>query len=432
MRYSRTFIFSVLLLTACGVPVTPTIKTAQQGSAASLPPVASQAPGASPTSIPPTVAPTQAPVPTLVPTSVTEPKGAPTPVPTPADKTIVVNEPVAGTAVNSPLTVRGETNFWPFEANLTAQIKDAAGNVLGIGPITVQAPDIGQGGPFEGQLTFTPPAQAQTGTLELFEASAKDGSIVVQNIVQIQLPGAANTGGLRLDSPADGTAVTLPLHVALRSDDPQAKLVARLRFANGPVLEQPLTMVTGADGVGYSIANVAWNTESAPPSTDPGNATFEIVNQDGTVLQQVGVRMLSENETQRVGVTWATSDGQLLTFKQAIGKGPQIASAALRELLNGPADGNLAGAETALPTVDEIVNFPGRTPDWGYEVKLIKLTIENGVATANFSKELRAASGGSARVQTIRQQIEQTLKQFPSVQQVVIQIEGESAGVLEP
>jgi spore germination protein GerM len=63
---------------------------------------------------------------------------------------------------------------------------------------------------------------------------------------------------------------------------------------------------------------------------------------------------------------------------------------------------------------------------------LRKLTIVDGVATADFSKEMRAYGGGSLRVTLIRQQIERTLMQFPTVRQVVITIEGESEGVLEP
>jgi spore germination protein GerM len=62
----------------------------------------------------------------------------------------------------------------------------------------------------------------------------------------------------------------------------------------------------------------------------------------------------------------------------------------------------------------------------------LKLTITNGVARANFSPELRAYGGGAARVTAIRKQIETTLLQFSSVKQVVIAIDGQTDGVLEP
>jgi hypothetical protein len=46
--------------------------------------------------------------------------------------------------------------------------------------------------------------------------------------------------------------------------------------------------------------------------------------------------------------------------------------------------------------------------------------------------DARAYGGGSLRVGLIDRQITRTLEQFPSVGQVRIAIEGETAGVLEP
>jgi spore germination protein GerM len=431
MRYAYTLLILALLLTGCRAnPPTDTPAASASASAAPQPTTTTVAEA------------TPASQPTLVPTSSDAPAGSAAPQPSapaatptftpPAQGTITISEPAAGATISNPVTIKGATDFWPFEATLTGRILDASGHQIGIGPVTVQAPEIGRGGPFEATIPFVAPEQAQAGTLELFEASAKDGSIVVKQTVAIQLAGEAVANEIQLASPTAGVAVTLPLHIALRTSQPDGQLTARLTFANGVTLEQPLTMSLGPDGVGYVVANMDWNTESAPPATEPGNATLEIVRGDGSVRQRVTVNVLPESQTQRVDVAWATPDGQIIVFKQAIGKQAQIASAALRELLNGPADGNLAGAGTALPTVGEIVTYAGRQPNWGYEVRLLKLTIENGVATANFSSELRAYGGGGARVQTIRQQIERTLKQFPSVQQVVIQIDGQSEGVLQP
>lgn len=431
MRYAYTLLALALLLSGCRA-------NPQPGT-----PGSSAAPSAAPQPTATTVVEASAaPQPTLIPTADTQPSApasaqpsAPAVTPTfvpPAQGTITITEPAAGATITNPVTVKGSTDFWPFEANLTGRILDASGQQIGIGPVTVQAPEIGRGGPFEATISFTAPQQAQAGTLELFEASAKDGSIVVKQTVAVQLAAEAATSEIRLDSPAQGVAITLPLHIALRTSQPNDQLTARLTFSNGPVLEQPLSVYAAPDGTGYVVANMDWNTESMPPAADPGNATFEIVRGDGMVRQRVTVNVLPEQQTQRVDVAWVVDDSQIIVFKQAIGRQPQIASAALRELLNGPADGNLAGAGTALPSVSEILTYGGRQPGWGYEVKLLKLTIENGVATANFSPELQAYGGGSARVQAIRQQIERTLKQFPSVQQVVIQIDGQSEGVLQP
>ena len=321
--------------------------------------------------------------------------------------------------------VAGNTNYWPFEANVTARVLDANGNQLGIRGITVQSPGPQQGGPFAEQLVFTLPATAQNGTLQVFEASAKDGSIVTISSVGIRLA-ARQATAIELSSPLANTGVTLPMHVALRGARPGDQLVARLRYNNGTVLEHPLNVVAGPDGVGYAVANVAWNTESAPPPTPSGTATFQLAYADGTIAKSFAVNVLPAAQTRLVDVAWIAPDtGDLIVFKHSVYRDPRVGAAALRELANGPIDGNLAGAGSAFPTLSEILNYAGREADWGYEVKLISLTITNGVATANFSQELRAYGGGSARVGLIRAQIERSLKQFPTVQHVVIQIEGD-------
>ncbi len=88
---------------------------------------------------------------------------------------------------------------------------------------------------------------------------------------------------------------------------------------------------------------------------------------------------------------------------------------ALNELLEGPTSEEEAeGYSTAI---DE-------------ETTLNSLSIEEGVAYADFSAELDAS--GSATVMMIRDQIERTLLQFETVDEVVISIEGETEEILQP
>ena len=60
------------------------------------------------------------------------------------------------------------------------------------------------------------------------------------------------------------------------------------------------------------------------------------------------------------------------------------------------------------------------------------LVIEDGVATADFNARLDEGVAGSAMVMAIRGQIEQTLLQFPTVDEVVISVDGETEEVLQP
>ncbi len=64
------------------------------------------------------------------------------------------------------------------------------------------------------------------------------------------------------------------------------------------------------------------------------------------------------------------------------------------------------------------------------DTTLNSLSIEEGVARADFSVELDAS--GSATVTMIRDQIEKTLLQFETVDEVVISIEGETEDILQP
>jgi len=64
--------------------------------------------------------------------------------------------------------------------------------------------------------------------------------------------------------------------------------------------------------------------------------------------------------------------------------------------------------------------------------KINSLVIENKTAFVDFSDDLEKGVGGSCRVLTIRGQIEATLKQFPTVDSVIISINGRIDDILQP
>jgi len=104
--------------------------------------------------------------------------------------------------------------------------------------------------------------------------------------------------------------------------------------------------------------------------------------------------------------------------EREVPKAPQIARAALDELLKGPTDTEQGeGYFTSI--------------NGGVEVD--KLTIDaQGTARVEFSPRLEEAVGGSCRVAAIRAQIIQTLKQFSTVKEVVISINGRTEDILQP
>jgi len=65
-------------------------------------------------------------------------------------------------------------------------------------------------------------------------------------------------------------------------------------------------------------------------------------------------------------------------------------------------------------------------------IKIQSLTIENGVAKVDFNAQLDAGSGGACRSAAIIAQISQTLKQFSTVNSVIISINGQTEDILQP
>lgn len=333
---------------------------------------------------------------------------------------IIIDTPRANTQIVSPVTISGSTNFWPFEATLGGVIKDGEGNALVQFPVTVHSPDIGQGGPWSEQIDFVAPSSMQDGTIEIYDTSAKDGSITSITSVKVRLGPTTPGASLVLEAPAAGSTVALPLHVAFSGARGDEKLTLRLTLADGTNLTQQVQ------------ADLGYVTTTIPGTGAPGAATLHILRADGTVAAQQKLEVATTQRTTTIKVAWAKQDGSDIVMRnRRIASTQQVGTAALNELLWGP-DPGTNDVTSALPAPAEVIHAPNRTPTWGGRVRLLKLTITDGVALANFSDELRAYGGGSTRVTMIRKQIEGTLRQFPSVKQVVIAIEGQTDGVLEP
>ena len=111
------------------------------------------------------------------------------------------------------------------------------------------------------------------------------------------------------------------------------------------------------------------------------------------------------------------SCNKVFPVEREVAKTLAPARAALNELLSGttPAE-HEAGFMTTLNT----------------DIKLQSLTIVDGVAKADFDERLETPGGGSCRGAAITAQIRETLKQFPSVKEVIISINGRSEDILQP
>ena len=230
-----------------------------------------------------------------------------------------------------------------------------------------------------------------------------------------------------IELPTSNALVTLPLHVFARARQPGEEVRVTLRWQDGTVLTRTFTVQQGEDGTGLLIVNLGWHRETRPPQPAARDATLEIHALSGVLLAQQPVQVLRWDDpaAQPVTLYWLL-DERMQPAQRSVPQTIRIGTAVLEELLWGPHPNNLAGFITAIPEPPEVLSYPGRDAQWGARVRLLKLTIQDGVATAHFSRELLAYGGDPQRAKHIRAQITQTLKQFSGVRQVRITIDGQS------
>jgi len=93
---------------------------------------------------------------------------------------IKVTRPQKDTVATSPILVKGEARV--FEGTFQIHLKDANGAILSEKTAMANAPDMGEFGSFGELILFDAPT-TETGFLEVFSYSAKDGSL--QDLVSI-------------------------------------------------------------------------------------------------------------------------------------------------------------------------------------------------------------------------------------------------------
>ena len=200
-----------------------------------------------------------------------------------------------------------------------------------------------------------------------------------------------------------------------------------LEDATGQILSQ-----------GVAQAQSDWMTENfvpftatlifSTPTTASGTLVLEKDNPSGLLENAAEIRIpvrFASTETMTVQVYFGNTqkDPKVLYCERTyptprvITRTQAVARAALTELLAG--------------LTDEEKN-QGFFTSLNSGVTINSLTIENGIAKVDFDEQLNFQVGGSCRVTTIRSQIEETLKQFPTVSSVIISVNGQTENILEP
>lgn len=97
------------------------------------------------------------------------------------------------------------------------------------------------------------------------------------------------------------------------------------------------------------------------------------------------------------------------------------------ELVNGVEESTLVALLEGVTQEEEDDGYSSSIPEG---TELLSFNLEEGVATVDFSSEIDPG-GGSAWITSIMDQIERTLTQFDSIEEVIILVEGEEE-VLQP
>jgi len=205
----------------------------------------------------------------------------------------------------------------------------------------------------------------------------------------------------------------------------------------------PIVLV-GSDGQiinkdgGFATAKSDWMTEDFVPFEAELKFEMPTVPEGFLILKKDNPSGLPENDAEiRIPVQFETpgemrmvkvyfnnnnldpdvSCDKVFPVEREIKKTPAIASATLEELLKGV-------------TVSD--RSKGYYTNINEGVAVQSLVISNGIARVDFSDDLEYQVGGSCRVSAIRAQIIETLKQFVTVQDVIISINGRMEDILQP
>jgi len=243
-------------------------------------PVASSTPAL----IPPTTTPFT-PYPEAVVFTETPTPVAPDPTATPAPsvgtppEAIAILSPGVGSQVSGPITVSGIADS-VFENMLSIRVIDQNGEVIGSGVASIHA-DLGSRGPFDGQVSFTPPAQAQPGRILVSDSSARDGHLTHLTSVEVMLLPDGSTVSLKTDTEQ-------PEAIQIQSLAPGASLSRGTLTISGyaaPTFEQTLSVaILDENGQVVGSGPVTIHADAGQAGPFDGTVTYTVTHeQPGSV-----------------------------------------------------------------------------------------------------------------------------------------------------
>ncbi|OGG91757.1 hypothetical protein A3H03_02060 [Candidatus Kuenenbacteria bacterium RIFCSPLOWO2_12_FULL_42_13] len=235
--------------------------------------------------------------------------------------------------------------------------------------------------------------------------------------------------GIKVNAPQANEAIKSPFMVAGEARGAwffEASFPVKLADENGNVL-----------ATGIATAKSDWMTENFIPFTarldfprsvtEKGYLIFNKDNPSGLPENDLELKipvLLPKGETEKIKLFFNNNNldpeiscDQVFPVEREIIKTEAVARAAMEELLKG--------SSAAEKSVGYYTNINAG-------VTIQKLTIADGTAKVDFDKTMEQAVGGSCRVSAIRAQITETLKQFSTVGEAIISVDGRVEDILQP
>jgi len=226
-------------------------------------------------------------------------------------------------------------------------------------------------------------------------------------------------------TPRAENEIGLPVVVEGEARVFENQLNVRLKDEDGTVLtERGVTALSKDTGL-YGPFKI--DLSYSEPKGDKGTIeVFDYSAKDGSEIDKAVIPVLfGEVSSTEVRIFLSNENEESELFdctavypvERRVPKTETPAQAALEELLKGP---------------DRIEAEAGYFSSINTGVSIQSLAIEDGTARADFSRMLEDQVGGSCRVAAIRAQITETLRQFSTVEEVIISIDGRTEDILQP
>lgn len=232
---------------------------------------------------------------------------------------------------------------------------------------------------------------------------------------------------ITIESPQNESVINNPtITVRGRARVFENQFMIRVRATDNTILlEEPVTTDAPDAGVYGSFRFTFTLSKNILPSEKVYIDAFEYSAKDGSRIHMTTVGIyVTHQQTTTVRIYFPNSQldqsmscSKVFPLERVIPYTQAVGQTTLAELLKGPTQ-----KETSLGYATHIPQ--------GTTVK--KLRIEKGVAYVDFSEQLDKNIAGSCTVSAIRSQITETLKQFPTVQEVIISVNGNSTEILQP